>query len=59
MAYGLPQTRADEYQDVAWGLPEKGGKFVPMYISRPLPGDKDIKMEVLYSGICHSDCTIA
>lgn len=29
-----------------------------MYISRPLPGDRDIKMEVMYCGICHSDCTI-
>jgi uncharacterized zinc-type alcohol dehydrogenase-like protein len=30
-----------------------------MWINRPNPGEKDIKMEVLFCGICHSDCTIA
>lgn len=29
-----------------------------MWINRPNPGDRDIKMEVLYCGICHSDVLI-
>jgi uncharacterized zinc-type alcohol dehydrogenase-like protein len=53
--YGMPATREDEYKDIAWGLPAKGGKFAPMWINRPNPGENDIKMEVLYCGICHSD----
>jgi uncharacterized zinc-type alcohol dehydrogenase-like protein len=56
--YGIPECREDEYREVAWGIEEKGAKFVPMWINRPNPGEKDIKIEVLYCGICHSDCTI-
>ena len=57
--FGIPPPRKDEYREVAWGLDKKGGKFAPMYINRAKPGDNDIKFDVLYCGICHSDCTQA
>lgn len=43
---------------MAWGISGKGSKFEPMWINRPNPGKNDIKMEVVYCGICHSDCLV-
>ena len=34
---------------------EAGGKFAPLSFSRHAVGDNDIRMEILYAGICHSD----
>jgi uncharacterized zinc-type alcohol dehydrogenase-like protein len=57
--HGLPGPREDEYREIGWGLLKKGEKFVPMWINRYKPREHDIKFDILYSGICHSDCTIA
>ena len=49
----------DEYNEVGWGIAEYGGqtpKHVPMWIPRPKVTDFTVKYELLYSGICHSDC---
>jgi uncharacterized zinc-type alcohol dehydrogenase-like protein len=56
--FGIPAPLEDEYQVRAWGMPEKNGKFVPMVINRPQLGEKDVKMEVTFCGICHSDVTM-
>ena len=53
--FGIPAAKDDEYRDVAWGVPKKGEKIAPMWFNRPVPKEKDVKMEVLFCGICHSD----
>jgi D-arabinose 1-dehydrogenase-like Zn-dependent alcohol dehydrogenase len=53
----LPKAE-NEYQEVAWGLKDYGCKFEPFYINRPLVGDFDVKFEMTFCGICHSDCHI-
>lgn len=50
-------SKRDEYQEVAWGIPEYGMKPELMVINRPkpkLPGQ--VKLEILYCGISHMDC---
>ena len=45
----------NEYQEVAWGIKSHGEKFTPFYINRPKVGDFDVKFEMHYCGVCHSD----
>ena len=52
----IPPCGDGEYEEIAWGLPKLGDKFVPLIINRPKVGDYDVKFELKYSGICHSDC---
>jgi len=52
----IPECRDDEYREVAWGIPTFGSKFQPIWINRPKVGDWDVKFEMHYCGICHSDC---
>lgn len=56
--YGIPAPNDSEYKEVAWAQPSKEGKFVPVWIPRHNVGEMDVKFEVLYCGICHSDCTM-
>jgi len=35
-----------------------GEKFTPIWINRAKVTDYDVKFEMLYCGICHSDCHI-
>jgi D-arabinose 1-dehydrogenase-like Zn-dependent alcohol dehydrogenase len=51
----LPAAQEDEYQEAAWGKVAPEAKFSPMFISRAKVGDFDVKLEILYCGICHSD----
>ena len=53
-----PEPQADEYKEVAWGLKTADSKFEPMWINRGVCGDDHVKFELLYSGICHTDCHI-
>ena len=49
----------DEYNEVAWGIAEYGGqnpKHVPLWIPRPKVSEFTVKYELVFSGICHSDC---
>jgi uncharacterized zinc-type alcohol dehydrogenase-like protein len=52
----IPPCGDNEYREVAWGIPKFGEKFCPMWINRPVVGDYDVKFEMKYCGICHSDC---
>jgi alcohol dehydrogenase (NADP+) len=56
----IPAPLDDEYREVAWAIPEYSAnpKFEPTWINRPNPQDFDVKFEMLYCGICHSDCHI-
>jgi len=51
----LPPPLPSEYMEVAWAIPQSGGKHTPMMIARPLVTDHQVKFEMLYCGVCHSD----
>ena len=52
----IPECRDDEYPEVAWGMEGFGKKFTAFRIPRPKVTDHAVKFEILYCGICHSDC---
>ena len=54
----IAECREDEYKEVAWGLQNCGDKFTAFYINRPKVGDFDVKFELHYCGVCHSDVHI-
>ena len=54
----IKAPREDEYRDVAWAIPKYGEKFEPIWINRGNVRDDDVKFEMLYNGICHTDCHI-
>ncbi len=39
----------------AWATPSADSKLAPFTIDRREPGPSDVEIEILYSGICHSD----
>jgi alcohol dehydrogenase (NADP+) len=39
----------------AWGAPAAGRPLVPMTIERRDPGPRDVVLEILFCGVCHSD----
>ena len=53
----VPAPRDDEYQEVAWGLKKcaEGQKFEPFLINRAKVRDNDVKVDLHYCGICHTD----
>jgi D-arabinose 1-dehydrogenase-like Zn-dependent alcohol dehydrogenase len=55
----MPPVGEDEYREVAWGIPKHGDKVQPMWINRHKVRDGDVKFEIKYCGICHSDVHIA
>jgi NAD-dependent dihydropyrimidine dehydrogenase PreA subunit len=54
----IPHCSDNEYREVAWGIERFGESFKPLWINRPKCGDKDVRFEMKYCGICHSDCHI-
>lgn len=52
----LPAPLDSEYKEVAWAVPKFGAPHEPIWISRPKVTDHQVKFEMLYAGICHSDC---
>ena len=54
----IPAKQDDEYREVAWAIPKYGEGFEPIWINRPNVKDHDVKFEMLFCGICHSDCHI-
>lgn len=52
----IPAPMDNEYREMAWGIEKHGEPFKPLWINKPKCGDKDVRFEILYSGICHSDC---
>jgi len=45
----------NEFPAQAWGVFESTYKHEPLMIPRGKVGAKDIKLETLFAGICHSD----
>src|SRR5438067_7232745 len=39
----------------AWGAPAAGKPLAPMTIERREPGPRDVVIEILFCGVCHSD----
>jgi len=39
----------------AWGTPAAGKPLAPMSIERREPGARDVVLEILFCGVCHSD----
>ena len=39
----------------AWGAPAAGQPLAPMTIERREPGPRDVVIEILFCGVCHSD----
>lgn len=52
----IPEFGDNEYKEVAWGIPKFGEKHAPIWINRPKVGEFDVKFEMKYCGVCHSDC---
>ena len=51
----IPAPLENEYRVAAWGIPKDGDKITPFWINRWNVGDNDVKIKMLYCGICHSD----
>ena len=54
----LPAPLNSEYKEVAWAVPKFGSLHRPIWISRPKVTDQQIRFEILFCGICHSDCHV-
>ena len=39
----------------AWGAPAAGKPLGPMTIERREPGPRDVVLDILFCGVCHSD----
>jgi len=55
----IPLCREDEYEEIAWGIKTIGDKHSPFIINWPKVSEYDVKFEIKYCGICHSDCHYA
>ena len=55
----IQECGENEYKEMAWGLSDYNKKFEPMWINRPKVGDFDVKVDLHYCGICHSDVHLA
>ena len=51
----FPPLIEGETNEIAWAITQKGNKFQPVWIPRGAVGNEDVKFELLYSGICHTD----
>ena len=56
----IPAPLDNEYTDIAWGLKTcaAGQKFEPFLINRAKVGDMDVKVDMHYCGVCHTDVHI-
>lgn len=48
-------TGKTAFETTAYGFQSAQGKMTPIKVQRAAVGEKDVLLEVLYSGICHSD----
>jgi uncharacterized zinc-type alcohol dehydrogenase-like protein len=46
----------NEVATIAWAKTDKDSKHVPIHIPRGVVGDNHVKFDLLFCGICHSDC---
>ena len=51
----IPEPLESEYKEFAWGIKSIGQKFSSITINRGKVGDNDVKFEMLFCGICHTD----
>ncbi|UOK73497.1 NAD(P)-dependent alcohol dehydrogenase [Ancylobacter polymorphus] len=52
---GAPPAGTGPFKARAWAAPDKAARFAPTEINRRGIGPKDVRIDVLYAGICHSD----
>ena len=52
----IPAPLDNEYKEVAWSIQRYGQKFQPIWINRPKCQEYDVKFEMKFCGVCHSDC---
>ena len=55
----VAEPLANEYKEVAWGVKKIGEKVSPFWINRWNCGELDVKIDVKYCGICHTDVVFA
>ena len=53
------ETAANEYKEIAWGKKDYNKPFEPLWINRPTCSEYDVKVEMLYCGVCHTDIHFA
>eukprot|EP00493_Phyllostaurus_siculus_P024343 UN24683 len=51
----IPKCLENEYPTIAWGVEKHKEKFTSFNIPRPKVRANDVKFELLYCGICHTD----
>jgi uncharacterized zinc-type alcohol dehydrogenase-like protein len=51
----IPFPLEDEVKERAWGKVTPEAKFTPMWINRAKVTGFDVKIDLYYCGICHSD----
>lgn len=51
----ITEPLANEYKEKAWALTDYNSKHSPIWINRQNCGEYDVKIKVLWTGICHSD----
>lgn len=54
----LAPPQADEYETVAWGIEKCGGDFKPMKVCKPKVGEHELRVDMLFCGVCHTDVHI-
>lgn len=54
----IAPPQKNEYAELAWALESKDAKFKTIKIPRGKTGVSDVKLEILYCGVCHSDLHI-
>ena len=54
----IPPARDDEYAEKAWGIEKCGQNFKQLDIVRPKVRELDVKVDVHWCGICHTDVHI-
>jgi alcohol dehydrogenase (NADP+) len=55
----VPPAADNEYREVAWGIQNDGDMISPFWVNKPKVGENDVKIEMKYCGICHTDCHFA
>ena len=51
----IPPAQDNEVREPAWGKLTPEAKFTPMMINVPKVFGKQVRIKILYCGICHSD----
>ena len=51
----IPEPLENEYPVKAWGVEKFGENFKPLTIYRYQVGEYDVKFQIKFCGICHSD----